>query len=295
MTTPPLIPPATRLGHVHLTVADLERQLTFYQEVLGFRLHWQDGPAAGLGAGGADLLRLTQVRKARPAAGTTGLYHVAYLLPTQQDLAYLLARIAQQRAPVQGFSDHGTHYAIYLPDAEGNGIELAWDRPRAEWPQTFAEMVARNRGFSPQELLRTLPENGPGWEALPPQTCVGHVHLHVADLAASHHFYHELLGFGLPFDMHGAPAPWAETVIFFAAGDYHHHIGVNTWQGVGAPPPPVGATGLRYFTVVLPDHEALAQLVGRLYAAGVTVTVTDDGFLVRDPAHNGLWLTAGGD
>lgn len=285
------IHPATRLGHVHYTVANLDRQIGFYQNILGFKLHWREDQSAGLGAGKEDLLRLTELPGAYRVRHTTGLYHTAFLVPTRWDLAQLLKSIAQTRTPIQGMSNHGTHHAVYLPDAEGNGIELAWDFPPERWPKTFEEMLRNNRGLSPEEVFSALSDSDADWQGLNPGTKVGHVHLHVAELPATNYFYHQLLGFELPLDMANAPREFAESAIFFAAGGYHHHIGTNIWQGIGAPPAPADATGLRYFTVVLPDQAELDRLVARLTEAGITAEKTENGLLIRDPAHNGLLLT----
>lgn len=282
-TAIPVIHPATRLGHVHYTVTNLERQTTFYRNILGFKLHWQDGNSAGLGAGGEDLLRLTENKEARRYRGTTGLYHTAFLVPTQWELAQLLKSIAQTRTPIQGMSNHGTHYAIYLPDAEGNGIELAWDFPQEQWPTSFEEMMRRNRGLPPEEVFKALEGSDSTWEGLNPATKVGHVHLHVADLDATLHFYRDILGFEIPFRF------MMDTAIFFSAGGYHHHIGTNVWQGVGAPQPPANAAGLRYYSVVLPDDAELKRVTERINEA---IIATDQGVLFHDPAGNGILLTA---
>lgn len=283
-----IIPAATRMGPMHLTVADLDRQVGFYHDVLGFQEHWHKGETAGLGAGGEDLLCLTEVPGARRVRGTTGLYHTAFLLPHRVDLAHLLQRIAETESPIQGLTDHGTHQAIYLPDAEGNGIELAWDYPnKAQWPRTMQEMLQRNRGLYPQEIFSALAEDLTPWEGLPQGTTVGHVHLHIADIPSTRAFYHGLLGFNVSFE-------YGPQAIFFAAGDYHHHLGGNTWAGEGAPPPPPDAQGLRHFTIVLPDAAALAGLTARIEAAGVGIAETANGLLLRDPSQNGVMLTAAG-
>lgn len=282
----PVIHPTTRLGHVHYTTADMERQIAFYQNVLGFKLHWREGDSAGLGAGGEDLLRLTEQPGARPVRGTTGLYHTAFLVPTRWELAQLLKSIAETRTPIQGMTNHGTHYAIYLPDVEGNGVELAWDFPPDRWPKSFEEMMRSNRGLAPEEVFRALAENPAPWDGLSRDTKVGHVHLHVAELEPTDHFYREVLGFGNPLGM------VLDTAIFFAAGSYHHHIGTNIWQGEGAPPPPPDATGLRYFTVVLPEQAELERVLARVQQAGIATEQTDLGVLIRDPAQNGLILTS---
>ncbi|MAU10241.1 MAG: glyoxalase [Anaerolineaceae bacterium] len=290
-TTNTSIHPATHMGHVHYTVADLERQAAFYQDIIGFKLHWQNGNAAGLGAGGHDLLRLTEVPGAREVPGTTGLYHTAFLVPTRWDLAHLLKRIAETRTPIQGLSNHLTHHAIYLPDAEGNGIELAWDLPQAQWPRSYAEMMANHRGLHPNEVFSALEDREEEWQGVSEGTTVGHVHLHVDDLDAARHFYHDVLGFDYPLDFENAPAQLRNSAAFMSAGGYHHHIATNTWQGEGAPQPPADATGLRYFTVLVPDADELARLKARLQAEGIAGEQTDEGWLIHDPARNGVMLT----
>ena len=291
--TPFVIDPATRLGHVHYTAANLDRQIAFYKDVLGFKLHWREGDSAGLGAGGEDLLRLTELPGARRARGTTGLYHTAFLVPTRWELAHLLKRIAETRTAIQGTADHGTHHAIYLPDAEGNGIELAWDRPADQWPKTAQEMMAANRGLHPETVFSALEDQPDEWVALDAATKVGHVHLHVSRLDPTVEFYGGLLGLGSPFDFSALrDSPFGDTARFFAAGGYHHHLGTNIWQGEGAPPPPADALGLRYFTIALPDDAALNQVTARLEAAGIAPEETDEGLLIHDPARNGVMLTA---
>lgn len=278
------IAPMTRLGHVHYTTADLEGQIAFYQTVLGFKLHWREDDSAGLGGGGEDLLRLTERTDAPHVRGTTGLYHTAFLLPTRWDLAHTLRRIAETRTPIQGMTDHATHLAIYLPDIENNGIELAWDFPQAQWPKTIEEMMMRQRGLSPQTVFQALADNPAEWEGLNQAAKVGHVHLHVAHLAPTTHFYHEVLGMEIPFNL-------GDSAVFFAAGGYHHHIGTNIWQGIGAPPPPKEAVGLRYYTVILPTETDLEQAVKNLTAAKIMPEETERGFFVDDPAQNRLLLT----
>jgi catechol 2,3-dioxygenase len=292
--TNPRIHPATRLGQVELLVKNLDAQVSFHQEILGMKLHWRDQGQAGLGAGGEDLFHFVELKQAERVRRTTGLYHTAVLLPTKRDLAQLLMRISETRTPMDGMSDHGTHLALYLPDAEGNGIELAWDRPKAQWPDlativaegTPAAMRKLTAPLDVDDLLSELKQKPGDWPGMPPETQVGHVHLHVADLNATRDFYHGLLGFDIKLesDRFG--------MIFFSAGGYHHHIGANIWNGAGAPPPPANATGLSYLTIVLPDAGELNALVSRIRSAGLPVEPLQNGFMVRDPSHNGVFLTA---
>lgn len=287
------IDPATRLGTVHYTVADLERQIDFYQRVLNFTLHWREGREAALGAGKADLLRLTEQPGARRVRRTTGLYHTAFLVPTRWELAQLLRRIAETRTPIQGMTDHYTHLAIYLPDAEGNGIELAWDFPREKWAPVMKQ-IARdgaqalmNLGgpLEASTLFGELGRDPRPWDKLDPETQIGHVHLHVSGIAATGEFYQDLFGFDTVLSSSEAG------IRFFSAGGYHHHIGTNIWNGAGAPPPPPDATGLRSYTVIVPGNDQLQQILERMARAGVPTTTTEHGVLLRDPARNGILLT----
>lgn len=291
-----IIHPATRIGHVHLTVADLDRQIGFYQQVIGFQLHWREGARAGLGAGRTDLLRLTEDRRARRARGTTGLYHFAILLPSRRELARALARLFSLRVPNYP-TDHVMTETTYLDDAEGNGIELYADTPeRGTWSfsgDSFqvvdAQGVVRS-GREPLDvarLLRELQPDDPLDQPMPEATTIGHVHLHVADLADANRFYGDLLGFEVQEMSTGMGAS------FISAGGYHHHIGLNTWVGAGAPPPPADALGLRYFEVVLPDQAEFGRLVERVQQAGLDPDESEAGVLIHDPSRNGVLLAVG--
>src|SRR5215208_2293540 len=133
--TAPALPAALRLGAVHLTVTDLDRSVGFYRDAIGLRLYSREGAGAAMGAGGEHLLVLHEAPLARPAGRHAGLYHFALLHPCREELARALVRLANTRTRIEGASDHGISEAIYLPDPDGNGIELAADRPRAAWPE----------------------------------------------------------------------------------------------------------------------------------------------------------------
>ena len=135
------IHPATRVGHVHLKVADLERALGFYRDVLGFALTQRFGASAAfLSAGGyhhhIGLNTWESAGGQPPAPGTTGLFHLAILYPTRAELGDALRRLRDAGVPLEGASDHGVSEALYLRDPDGNGVELYWDRPEEEWPRT---------------------------------------------------------------------------------------------------------------------------------------------------------------
>jgi catechol 2,3-dioxygenase len=277
-----VIDPRTRIGAVHLTISDLRRSVRFYETHLGFQVHHRDDRTARLGAGGDDLLILSQCETAPRVRGTTGLYHFAILVPSRLDLAHTLRRLVATGTVMQGAADHGVSEALYLADEDGNGIEIYRDRRREEWPVVNG---ALRMGAEPIDLDALLEDAGraDSGAGLPEGTVVGHVHLHVARLEDAHAFYVGVLGFEV-MQRYGPSA------LFVAAGGYHHHIGLNTWAGVGAPPPPPGAIGLRHFVVQLPTADTLAAVADRARAAGIAPEPLEGGLLIHDPAKNAILL-----
>src|SRR5215203_5390313 len=270
----PKLPATLRLGAVHLTVSDLDRSVAFYEDAIGLRLHRRENSVAAMGAGEEDLLVLHEELGARRAGPHAGLYHYALLFPSREELARAALRLAATQAPIQGASDHGTHEAIYLPDPDGNGIELAADRPRELWPRPL-EYAGGPHPLDLDGLLATIAGEEPRGKASP-GLVVGHVHLQVGDLERGLCFYRDVLGFELMTFMPGAAA-------FVSAGGYHHHLGFNIWRGQGVLPVPEGRVGLRHWTVVLDDPEEVAAVRQRIRAAGIATEEREGGFLVRDP------------
>jgi catechol 2,3-dioxygenase len=230
-----------------------------------------------LGDGHETVVVLHEDPAARPAGRHAGLYHYALLYPSREELARAALRLAATQTPIEGASDHRTHEAIYLPDADGNGIELAADRPRSEWPAglgydggpgalDFDSLLATVAGEEPRahvgEGLRT-----------------GHLHLHIGDVDEGLRFYRDLLGIELQANL--------GTAAFVSAGGYHHHLGFNVWRGRGVGAPPEHTVGLRRWTVELPSAAEVNELRARIEAAGEATEQLSDGFVVRDP-----WQTA---
>jgi catechol 2,3-dioxygenase len=286
----PTLHPAAHIGAVHLTIRDLERSLAYYQDRIGLRVNDREGATARLGVPGRDLLVLTENPAARPSRGTTGLYHFALLVPSRLDLARAFSRLVATRTPMTGASDHGVSEALYLSDPDLNGIEIYRDRPREEWPWQGDRLAMRTDALDLEALLAeagSASAASASSEALDPGTRMGHIHLHVSDLGTAGRFYVEALGF-TPMQRYGPSA------LFVSAGGYHHHVGLNTWQGAGAPPPPADATGLRHFEIALPSGEEVAEVAARLAAAGVPRENREDGPLFRDPSGNALVLRSTG-
>jgi catechol 2,3-dioxygenase len=280
------IAPETTIGEVQLTVSNLDRSLKFYRDQLGFRLLSQEGGQAVLGAG-AGFLRLFENPQARQVKGVTGLYHFAVLLPDRRSFARLIFHLAENGIEVAGVADHGVSEAIYMSDPDGNGIELYSDRRRNDWPRDdLGRLQMGTEQLDLEDLLLELRDGMDLFTGLPEDTRVGHIHLHVANLAEADHFYRQVMGFEL-MQRYGAGA------MFFSAGGYHHHVGVNTWAGEGAPPPPPDAAGLRWFEIRLPGQPALDAISARLQAAGIAFEAHQGSLLLRDPSQNGILLTAG--
>ena len=279
------LPPGLSLGPVHLTVADLERSLDYYRSAIGLELVGQDGAEASLGSGGTELLHLVESPGAAPAHGRTGLYHFALLVPTRPDLAAWLAHAARDRVPLVGLSDHYVSEALYLSDPDGHGIEIYCDRPREVW-EGKVDIRMTTQPLDVDDLFAELddPATAP-FSGLAAGTVMGHVHLRVAEIADTVRFYRDVLGFDLMAQLGSRAA-------FLAAGGYHHHIGANTWESAGAPPPDRGMAALRHATIVLNDAGALDVLLERIRREGHAVEQTDAGPAVRDPSGNQLVLAA---
>ncbi|MDX6620798.1 MAG: catechol 2,3-dioxygenase [Gaiellales bacterium] len=280
------IPATTRMGAVHLTVADLERSLEFYRASIGLDLLARNGERATLGVGENRLLELVEVPGAQPAPGRTGLFHFALLLPDRRSLALWVAHAVRERVRLAGASDHFVSEAIYLSDPDRHGIEIYADRPRSLWEG----QVAARMGTDPLDLEGLLAElDDPATQPFPSQplgTTMGHVHLQVSQIPATIEFYRDVLGFGLMAEYGGQAA-------FLSAGGYHHHIGGNTWRSGGAGPPQPGAAALRRFEIVLANAAERDQVVERLAATGHKIEDHEEGPLARDPSSNAFVLLAG--
>jgi catechol 2,3-dioxygenase len=295
------IHPKTLIGEVSLSVSSLERQIAFYRDTVGFRVLKQEGSEADLGAEGVGtapsrtLLHLKEEPTFRRYRGVTGLYHFAVLFPDRRELARAMGRLIAHQYP-QSPTDHIMTKTTYFDDPEGNGLELYTESPEdGSWSMADGQYVTRradgsqSSGREPldvEDLLGHLMKEDRLDAPVPAETRVGHVHLHVRDVEEAVDFYHGVLG----FDVQGNAK--AFRMAFVSAGGYHHHIGLNTWQGEGAPVPPADALGLRHFGVLLPDAAELERVVNRVRLKGIPAEERDGGLLVRDPSQNGVMLRA---
>jgi catechol 2,3-dioxygenase len=275
--------PTTFIDHVHILAEDVERSLSFYQETIGFRVLEHTEKKAVLTADGTTpLLTIEQPDGVLPKQPrTTGLYHFALLLPHRSDLARVLLQLIQSGYPLQGASDHLVSEALYLADPDGNGIEIYTDRPSETWTWKDGVLSMATLPLDAENLLAE--ESGEPWEGLPSGTVMGHIHLHVSDLQKAEEFYCNGLGFDVT-------TRYGSQALFISSGGYHHHIGLNTWNGVGAPAPDPNSVGLKSFSIVFPSEETREKAMQQLQQIGASVTEENGVFLTKDPSGNPVQL-----
>jgi catechol 2,3-dioxygenase len=266
--------PATTMGAVHLTVADLGRSVDYYRAQIGLEVLAEQKGTAVLGAGDRKLLVLHEEPGARPADGYSGLYHFALLVPGRRDLACWLAHAARERVALTGLSDHAVSEAIYLRDPDGHGIEIYGDRPREQWEGRVLELMT-TIPLDTHDLLSELDDPATeAFDGLPDGTLMGHVHLRVAEIESTVDFYRDV-GFDLM-------AQLGRQAAFMAVGGYHHQLGANTWESAGRPQPPPGHANLRHATIVLPDTTERDRVLDRVSGR----RDTESGPMVEDPSGN---------
>ncbi|MDX2160348.1 MAG: VOC family protein [bacterium] len=273
------LPDATRLGLVTLSVANLERSRTFYENVIGLKpLAQNQSEQSSRIVMGIDTPLVALQEKAgasRQPGSTTGLYHIAVLLPTRASLARTILHFAEVRYPLQGYADHRVSEAFYLADPDGHGLEIYWDKPRDQWVFTNDTLDMGSDPIDLDALFAEAGENPPPFNGLPDGTKIGHMHLRVGDSAQAVDFYTRLIGFQIMQSWPGAG--------FVSAGGYHHHLGLNMWQSRGGHAPSEASVQLEFWTIHVPHTADLEQLVERLAAGGWPYNRDEHSVVVRDP------------
>ena len=267
--------PATTIGRVCLRVGDAERVTNFYESVVGLCVLTVTDDRVVLGAGEEPLVVLIE-DAATPPRGEdeTGLFHTAFLLPSRAALGDALARV-ETHWRLDGASDHAVSEALYCSDPEGNGVELYRDRPRDSWPITNDGEIGIDTNPLALEAIRRVGREQP---TAPSRTTVGHVHLEVSSLEASRAFYVDTVGME-------RTRRYGESALFVAAGGYHHHLGLNVWNGRSTPP---RGRGLEWYELLVPDGDTLEILRGRLDRRGIDTRETDDGEGVKTADPDGI-------
>ncbi len=263
------LPAATRVGRVALRVNDLDRLAEFYRSVVGLDVLDRGDGRATLGAGDEPLFELIAAPEV-PERGPeeTGLFHTAFRFPSRAALGDALRRV-RGRWRLDGASDHLVSEALYLTDPEGNGVELYRDRPEERWP------IAEDGGVEMETLsldTGAIADRASGEAGAPEGTTVGHVHIEVSSLSASRAFYADVPGMAVRQALDGA--------LFLAAGGYHHHVGLNTWNGRTAPP---AGRGLAWFELLVSDSDSFEAARDRFSTAGVGVEDENDVLAAGDP------------
>jgi catechol 2,3-dioxygenase len=256
------LPEGTRLGPVRLQVADLGRSLAFYQDVIGLRTMERHSARAVLAAGdnGIPLVELRELpgASAMPRRGALGLYHFAILLPDRPALGRFIKHLGEIGTRA-GASDHLVSQSLYLQDPDNLGIEVYADRPRTSWRRVGPELMMATDPLDLEDLLQAAGDSR--WTGAPAGTVIGHVHLHVGDIAQAGDFYSEALGFDrMVWHYPGA--------LFLAAGGYHHHLGTNTWAGSGAQPAGEQDARLLEWTIEVPDAASVSAAGDSLNRSG---------------------------
>ncbi|MEH7352355.1 VOC family protein [Neobacillus drentensis] len=272
--------PSVYVGEVNIKVKNLDNSVTFYQNIIGFQVLEQTESKAVLTTDGkTPLLMLEQPADVIPKAGNmSGLYHFAILLPSRADLSVFLRHLLQTGYPL-GAADHYVSEAMYLNDPDGNGIEVYRDRPSAEWTwkNNLVEMATEQL-----DAEGILAESDAEWNGLHSGTVMGHIHLHVGDLQKAEEFYTKGLGFDV--------VSYYPQAAFLSTGSYHHHIAINTWQGVGAPTPPKNSVGLNWYSLVFPNETERENVIKQLQQLGAPLKQEADYYVTNDPSGNQIRL-----
>jgi catechol 2,3-dioxygenase len=275
------LPTDAHIGRVRLRVAELGRALEFYRDLLGLRLEREQGTTATLAAGFAGGHRKLIVLEERPGISrrpprprTTGLYHVALLVPNRRELGRALIGLGEAGYSLRGMADHAVSESLYLDDPDGNGLEIYADRPRARWPVQDGVIQMTVDPMDLDGVIAAGRESPIPWTGLPDETVVGHVHLTVSGMERAVAFYRDVIGFDVMMSIPSLTA--------LSAGGYHHHLNLNTWAGEGALPDSEQVAGLLGWELKVSGDQDRRALIGRLAAAGA-LTGSGDGVIGHDP------------
>ena len=263
------------LAEAVLNVKDLARLTAFYTQIIGLEILSQSDQEVLLGTGGKAVVHLKKTKGEEVVQTSYGLYHMAILLPSREDLADVFKHIAELNYPFIGAADHGYSEALYLEDPEGNGIELYRDKPVADWDiREDGRIIGVTEELSAQEIYDMGRKMNPF--VIAPDTRMGHIHLSVKDSQLATAFYQAVLDLSDKFTI--PSASW------IASGDYHHHLAVNEWGGKALAKREKDMPGLAYYVVEVANKEGLVTIAERAKAYGAPVKWwSSNDFTFEDP------------
>jgi len=259
---------------VTLNAHHTEQLANYYQMAIGLTVLNEENGNYTLGTDDGHVLVKIKQTDEPVDDETTGLYHLAILVPTYEDLGTVLRHLIENKIPMTGASDHGYSNALYLTDPAGNGIEIYADKPEEEWDinddGTIAGIVEQ---MDAEAAIAASREN---FDGMPNGTAMGHVHLHVDDLEAAEDFYRDVLGLGVKFNMR-------DQALFLASEVYHHHLGANIWKPGNLSKPEAGQPGLAD-VVWTASAEDLDYITSKLDERGHDYEKNGDRLELKDPA-----------
>lgn len=270
------------VSQIRLKVVDIEKSIEFYTKIMGFNILNREDKEVILTADGVNpIITIVEPENVVPKLPRrTGLYHFALLLPSRFHLGLFLKHIREEGYPIIGGSNHGVSEAVYIEDPDENGIEIYRDIDSKEWKRNGNQI---NMVTDPLDYNGIVAETGgEKWNGIPKETIIGHIHLHVGDLDEAKRFYCDGLGFDLVMKM-------ANSALFISSGGYHHHIGLNIWNGRNAQPLPDNSVGMKYFTIIFPDDATRKERINKLKSLGYEV-IEDNDMFVKDPSNNYIKL-----
>ena len=262
------------LSEVALNVKDLESQTAFYHQLLGLEILSQSEGEVLLGAGDKALVKLIKTEDTSNPKQTYGLYHMALLLPSREDLADVFKHLLDLKIPLVGGADHGYSEAIYLEDLEGNGIELYRDKPVTDWDiREDGRIIGVTEELSAQDIYELGQDVEPF--VIASGTRMGHVHLSVKNSREASSFYQKSLGLEDKFTL--PHASW------IASGNYHHHLAVNEWGGKNLAGREKAVAGLAYYALEVENKEELLKIfVQSQSSEAVTQWISSNEFTLTD-------------
>ena len=272
---------AIKITEVELIVRNLKLMTDYYTNSLGFSVIFNDGKKVILSVDGIHpIITLIEDKKAVKRGKTTGLYHVAILLPSRADLGLFLRHVINHQIPISGAADHGVSEALYLQDPEDNGIEIYVDKDDSTWYDEFGSLVMYTAEVDYSGIYYSAKENET-FTSLPVGTTLGHLHLSVSSLENARKFYIDAIGFDVAFDK-------LPRALFAGSMNYHHHLGLNTWMGDNKPSPL--SNGLKSFVITYPKCEEIDAAMKKLTTMNIPLKEIENGYETTDYDGNTVFL-----